>query len=43
MKLLKNPRTIARSWTQSVQVKLALASGSVVGMILAAVAGGHWN
>jgi hypothetical protein len=43
MKLLKKSRMVARSWTDSVQVKLALASCSIAGMILAAGAGSHWT
>jgi hypothetical protein len=43
MMLFKKSREVVRSATESVQVKLALASCSVVGMILAAGAGSQWN
>lgn len=43
MKIVKRTRTVAQACSQSVQVKLALASGTVVGMILAAAAGSQWN
>lgn len=43
MKLLKKTRTIALSLGQSAQVRLALASTTVVGIILAAGAGTQWN
>jgi hypothetical protein len=43
MKLFKMTRTTAQHLSQSAQVRLALVSGSVLGMILAAGAGSQWN
>jgi hypothetical protein len=43
MKLLKKTRKAAYSLVGSIQVQIALASCSAVGMILAAGAGTHWN
>ncbi len=43
MKLLKKTQTTARYLSQSAQVRLALVSGSVLGMVLAAGAGSQWR
>jgi hypothetical protein len=43
MKLLKRTQATAQYVSQSAQVRLALVSGSVLGMILAAGAGSQWR
>jgi hypothetical protein len=43
MRLLKKSYALAHTVAGSIQVQIALASCSVVGMILAAGAGSQWN
>jgi hypothetical protein len=43
MKLFKMTKATAQYLSHSAQVRLALVSGSALGMILAAGAGSQWN